>query len=67
MTDNTPNAGRSRRVHSVLSTVTIVLGLVLLVYMVTVEDEPGALPLLLIVVGIGWKLVMRYRVRAGTE
>ena len=44
-----------------LSTISIVLGLVLLVYMVTVEDEPGALPLLLIVVGIGWKLVVRSR------
>jgi hypothetical protein len=67
MTDNTPDAGRNRRVHSILSTITLVLGLVLLVYMVTVEDEPGALPLLLIVVGIGWKLVMRYRVRSNTE
>lgn len=67
MTDNPPDAGRNRRVHSILSTTTIVLGLVLLVYMVTVEDEPGALPLLLIVVGIGWKLVMRHRVRSNTE
>jgi hypothetical protein len=34
------------------STIALVLGLVLLVYMVTVEDEPGALPLLLIVSGM---------------
>jgi hypothetical protein len=65
--DNTPDAGRNRRVQSVLSTISIVLGLVLLAYMVTVEDEPGAIPLLLIVVGIGWKLVTRYRVRSHTE
>jgi hypothetical protein len=67
MNDHTPDAGRNQRVQSILSTITIVLGLVLLVYMVTVEDEPGALPLLLIVVGIGWKLVTRYRVRSRTE
>jgi hypothetical protein len=30
----------------------LVLGLILLIYMVTVEDEPGALPLLLIVSGV---------------
>lgn len=32
--------------------IALVLGLILLVYMVTVEDEPGALPLLLIVSGV---------------
>ena len=30
----------------------LVLGLILLIYMVTVEDEPGALSLLLIVSGV---------------
>jgi len=32
--------------------IALVLGLILLIYMVTVEDEPGALPLLLIVFGV---------------
>lgn len=31
--------------------IALVLGLILLIYMVTVEDEPGALPLLLILSG----------------
>jgi ABC-type uncharacterized transport system permease subunit len=34
------------------SGIALVLGLILLIYMVTVEDEPGALPLLLIVSGV---------------
>jgi succinate dehydrogenase hydrophobic anchor subunit len=34
------------------SGIALVLGLILLTYMVTVEDEPGALPLLLILSGI---------------
>lgn len=34
------------------SAIALVLGLMLLIYMVTVEDEPGALPLLLILSGI---------------
>ena len=29
-----------------------ILGTILLVYMITVEDEPGALPLILIIIGI---------------
>lgn len=35
-----------------LSLLTILLGVVLLVYMVIVEDEPGALPVLLLLIGI---------------
>lgn len=35
-----------------IPTIALVLGLILLIYMVTVEDEPGALPLLLIVFGV---------------
>lgn len=30
----------------------ILLGAILLIYMIAVEDEPGALPLILIIVGI---------------
>lgn len=37
------------------------IGLVLLVYMVTVEGEPGALPLLLILLGGGWYAITRLR------
>lgn len=29
-----------------------ILGTILLIYMITVEDEPGALPLILIIIGI---------------
>jgi hypothetical protein len=51
-------------VHTALATVTIVLGAILLAYMVTVESEPGALPLLLLVVGGVWLLVTRARIRS---
>lgn len=51
-------------VHKILSTVTLVIGVLLLIYMVRVESEPGAIPLLLVVVGIGWHVVTRVRSRA---
>ena len=39
------------------------IGVALLVYMVTVEGEPGALPLALVVGGIAWYLLARRRGR----
>lgn len=52
------------KLQLILSALTIALGAALLVYMVTVEDEPGALPLLLIIAGSGWHLVTRRRDRS---
>lgn len=40
--------------HSRLSWAVIGIGLLLLIYMITVEDEPGALPLALIAGGTVW-------------
>lgn len=53
--------------QAVLSALTVVLGVALLVYMVTVESEPGAIPLLLIAAGTGWFLVIRRRARAHSK
>jgi hypothetical protein len=46
--------GQKLRWHKILSVVTILLGTILLIYMIKVEDEPGALPLLLIIIGTLW-------------
>ena len=54
-------------IQAVISALTIVLGVALLVYMVAVESEPGAIPLLLIAVGTGWLLVTRRRARAHSK
>ncbi len=45
--------------HKLLSLLTVVIGVLLMTYMIHVEDEPGAIPLLLIVSGTGWYLVAR--------
>lgn len=39
----------------------LALGFVLLTYMITMEDEPGALPLLLLFLGSGGYAISRYR------
>lgn len=58
------STGRNRKVHAVLSALTVAVGILLLIYMITVEDEPGALPLLLVVLGSGWYFINRARSRA---
>jgi hypothetical protein len=50
-------------VHTALSLLVVALGVALLIYMITVEDEPGALPLALIVGGIAWLVIARVRIR----
>lgn len=51
-------------IQKLISIILIVTGLVLLIYMIIVEDEPGAIPLLLIVFGAGWYIVTRSRIRS---
>lgn len=52
------------KMHSLLSALTIVFGIALLMGMIVIEDEPGAIPLLLIVIGTGWYFITRYRIRS---
>lgn len=41
----------------------ILAGLFLMIYMINVESEPGALPLLLVLIGTGWFFITLYRSR----
>jgi len=45
------------------SVLTMLLGIISLVYMVKVEDEPGAIPLLLIVLGTVWLIINQYQIK----
>lgn len=51
-------------VQKLLSVLVFVFGFVLLIYMITVEDEPGALPLLLIIIGATWYFITRSKLRS---
>lgn len=46
-----------------LSIFIILLGTVLLVYMIKVEDEPGALPLILVIIGVVLFFITRYQIK----
>lgn len=60
-------SGRSERVlriHFVLSSMIIAIGVVLLVFMIGVEGEPGAIPLFITLAGIIWSLITWFRSRS---
>jgi hypothetical protein len=62
--DNTIQAGsRKQKVHTLLASAIFLIGLALMIFMITTESEPGALPLLLVVIGIGWLLIARFALR----
>jgi len=64
---NTNNAAQIARkkpkAQLLISAIIFFIGLALMIFMITTESEPGALPLLLVVVGITWHLIPRFRFR----
>lgn len=44
---------QKQKTYRLISILTMILGVLLMIYMIKVEDEPGALPLLLIILGTG--------------
>jgi hypothetical protein len=52
------------KLQKIFSIVIILMGIALLSYMVAVEDEPGAIPLLMILTGTGWYFITRSRIKS---
>ena len=51
------------KLFKLLSVFTSLLGTFLLIYMIIVEDEPGALPLFLILLGIVFFTINKYQIK----
>ena len=60
----TKNAGDGLKAQRVISLAITAVGVLLLTYMITVEDEPGALPLALVIGGLAWFFITRARIGA---
>ncbi|CAN5434578.1 hypothetical protein BH23BAC3_BH23BAC3_02290 [soil metagenome] len=52
------------KINRTLSILTITTGVALMIYMNIVEDEPGAIPSGMIVVGTVWFFITRSQIRA---
>ncbi len=48
---------RSNNIQLIISVVILIIGVLLLVYMILVESEPGALPLALVLGGLAWMII----------
>jgi hypothetical protein len=51
------------RTNRILSLITFLLGVILIIYMITVEGELGALPLALTLLGAIWSMVVNYKIK----
>lgn len=58
--DTSPS--KKLKMHKLLSIITTVIGIALLVLMIVIEDEPGAIPLAIIVTGTGWYYFTRSKI-----
>jgi hypothetical protein len=56
-------AAHSLKLHMRLSLLILLIGILLMATHMYLEDEPGAIPLVLIVVGLGWLTITRFRLR----
>lgn len=64
MNTNVERGGiKTLQIQKALSLLTVAIGIALLGYMVSVEGEPGALPLLMVTAGMVWYFVIRQRRR----
>jgi hypothetical protein len=52
------------KIHILLSVLIAVTGILLLVFMITEESEPGGIPLLLTVSGAGWFFIEQRRLKS---
>ncbi len=52
------------KVHKILSALTIAIGFVLMLGKIYADSEPGAIPMLLVVLGMGWYFITRVRTRS---
>lgn len=46
------------KTQSTISTITLLLGFVMMTLMIIFEDEPGGIPVLLIVLSLIWKIIL---------
>ncbi|MEP1152760.1 MAG: hypothetical protein JXR20_01300 [Balneola sp.] len=58
----TSNKQFNRPVSFFLSILMIITGVLLMGFMIVVEDEPGAIPLLLLIIGTAWLFYIKRKI-----
>ncbi len=55
------------KMHALLSIITFVIGIVLVIIVGYVEDDPSIPPVFLIILGVAWFIITRLRIRSLKE
>lgn len=55
------------KMHKMISLLITLVGIALMTYMIIVEDEPGAIPLLLVLGGTIWYFYTRSKTRSNPD
>jgi hypothetical protein len=63
ISDMTKQINQMQKLSKLFSVLTIFIGAVLLIDMIAVEDEPGALPLILLIIGVIWFVITKYQIK----
>jgi positive regulator of sigma E activity len=58
------NNSKKIKASSLVSILILVIGVLLMVFKIVVDSEPGAIPLLLIVIGAGWFFASKFQLRS---
>jgi len=48
-----------------VSLIITTIGILLMIFMIISESEPGAIPLLIIIFGAGWYFITKLKIRSG--
>lgn len=62
-----PEISKNLKLFRIVAMVITILGVALLTYMITVEDEPGAIPLLLTLAGIVSFFMIQKKIKSRTN
>jgi len=52
------------KIHARISAIVIAIGVVLMIAKIYTDSEPGGIPILLVLLGLGWYFVARLRIRS---
>jgi len=60
----TSNNSKKLKIHRILSILILVIGIMVLIYGIIVEDEPTLVALLLIISGTVWYIITRSKIKS---
>ena len=52
------------KIHTLISAIVIAIGVVLMIGKIYADSEPGGIPILLVLLGLGWHFITRLRIRS---